>query len=161
MHVQESLPHPQDGFWKKALIFSLRVSTCQIRLCVLERLQFIHGVVRWRQGCRGPALPLVSPTPSPSSYRKALSLSWVPPCHALARLWLSWATGRSAWHRLQTGLGREAQVRWVLVALSKVALAWGTPLWLCARGSSSLSWEDRKETAVFIFFRKKTFRRFF
>lgn len=60
MHVQESLPHPQDGFWKKALIFSLRVSTCQIRLCVLERLQFIHGVVRWRQGCH-PSPPPPAP----------------------------------------------------------------------------------------------------
>lgn len=72
---------PPRWFLKKAPIFSLRVSTCQIRLCVLECLQFIRGVVRWRLGCRGPALP---PVPaSPSSYLKALSPSWVP-----VMLWL-------------------------------------------------------------------------
>lgn len=59
-------------------------------------------------------------------------------------------------------------MQWVPVALSKVALAWAAPLRLCAGGSGPVGQEDtapdilvRKETAVFIFFRKKKIRRFF
>lgn len=64
--------------------------------------------------------------------------------------------------------GREAQARWVSPVLSMVAQAMGPSSVTGCLGSGLLSREDttpdilvRKESAVFIFFRKKTFRRFF
>lgn len=64
--------------------------------------------------------------------------------------------------------GREAQACWVPPVLSAVAQGLGPSSATVCRGSGLLGREDttpdlsvRKESAVFIFFRKKTFRRFF